>query len=122
METAVIEHLGRPRDLSAAEGEVALLSSTGRVLVEVLRDPNATMREIAHQCGKTERAVWQLLCELERAGLLRRRKHGRRNRYEVNVPALERTLSGEATPLLALASHLTLRHQPAGPVRLPTPA
>ncbi len=79
-----------------------LLSNAGRVLATVMKEPGATMRKIAHRCDKTERAVWQLLLELERAGFLRRYRQGRRNRYEVNLSAVARQLEGEGALLLAL--------------------
>lgn len=85
-----------------AQPAAALLSNAGRVLATVMKEPGATMREIGHRCHKTERAVWQLLLELERAGFLQRYRHGRRNRYEVNLSAVASQLEGEGALLLAL--------------------
>lgn len=87
-------------DGSAGMTEVRFLSSAARVLAAVVKEPGATMRELARRCDRTERAVWQQLQELERAGLLRRRRHGRRNRYEVDLSAVERQLLVESAPLL----------------------
>jgi len=113
----------RPQELSAAIDRVSLLSGAGQVLAAVLEDPQATMRDIARRCQKTERAVWQVLVRLERAGLVRRSKHGRRNQYEVDLPALERQLRGEASPLFARASRLPPQlRQPAGLELLPASA
>ena len=103
--------------------EVILLSGAGRVLAEVLEDPQATLREIARRCGRTERSAWQLMDRLELAGLVRRTKHGRRNHYEVDLLALERQLLGEASPLLAAAGHLSpQRHQRVGLALVPATA
>lgn len=114
----------RPQELPRALDRVSLLSGAGQVLAAVLQDPQATMRDIARRCQKTERAVWQVLERLERAGLVRRSKHGRRNQYEVDLPALERQLRGEASPLLAGAGHLPPQQlrQPAGLELLPASA
>ncbi len=90
---------------------VPLLSSAARVLAIVMKEPGATMREIARRCHRTERAVWQLLLELERSGLVRRHKHGRRNRYVVNLSAVAEQLESEGALLLALG---ILVRQPNG--------
>ena len=84
--------------------EIRFLTSAARVLTTVIREPGATVREIARRCDKTERAVWQQLQELERAGLLRRRREGRRNRYEVDLVAVESQLQVEGAGLLATVS------------------
>ena len=110
----------RTQELPIAIDQVSLLSGPGQVLAAVLQDPQATMREISRRCRKTERAVWQVLVRLERAGLVRRSKHGRRNQYEVDLPALERQLRGEASPLFARAGRLPPQsRQPAGLELLP---
>ncbi len=89
--------------------EVRFLTSAARVLAAVIKEPGATMRELARRCDRTERAIWQQLQELERAGLLRRQRHGRRNRYEVDVSAVERQLHVESAPLLSVAAGLGMR-------------
>lgn len=43
-----------------------------------------TIRELADAVGITERAVQHILDDLEQAGVLRRRREGRRNRYDIN--------------------------------------
>lgn len=83
--------------------EVRFLTSAARVLAAIIREPGATMRVIAGRCGHTERAVWQQLESLERAGLVRRRREGRRNRYEVDLSAVERQFLVEGEALLGTA-------------------
>ncbi len=83
-----------------AASEIRFLTTAARVLVAVISEPGATMREIAQCCGKTERAVWQQLHELERVGFIRRHRVGRRSQYEVDISALDRQLLVEGTPLL----------------------
>lgn len=60
------------------------LSNHGHVLLCVARDPNIRVREIAQAVGITERAVQRILGELEEAGVIARRREGRRTRYEVD--------------------------------------
>ncbi len=84
--------------------DIRFLTSAARVLAAVIQEPDATMRDLARRCDRTERAVWQHLQELERAGLLRHQRRGRRNHYEVDSSAVERQLMLESAPLLAVAA------------------
>lgn len=94
--------LERQAEGGSPEGqtEVLFLTSAARVLATVVREPGVTIRDVALRCGKTERAVWQQLRELERVGLLRRQRVGRRNHYEVDLSAVQRQLLSEGAPLL----------------------
>jgi len=60
------------------------LSNHGHILVCVARDPNIRVREIAQAVGITERAVQRILGELEAAGVILRRRNGRRTHYEID--------------------------------------
>jgi predicted DNA-binding transcriptional regulator YafY len=62
----------------------AFLTSHGFVMLEVARDPNATVREIAERAGVTERQAHRVLADLVEGGYLIRERVGRRNRYRVN--------------------------------------
>ncbi len=88
------------RATSEAEMDVRFLTSAARVLATVADQPAVTMREIARRCGQTERAIWQQLRQLERAGFLKRQREGRRNRYEVDQSAVARQLLVESSALL----------------------
>ena len=55
------------------------------MLLCVDRDPDMRLREIADCVGLTERAAHRIVCELEEAGYLTRRREGRRNVYEVHA-------------------------------------
>ena len=88
------------RASSEAAVDVRFLTSAARVLATVAEQPAVTMREIAHRCGQTERAIWQQLRQLEQAGFLKRHRQGRRNRYEVDQSAVARQLVVESSPLL----------------------
>jgi DNA-binding MarR family transcriptional regulator len=60
------------------------VTSHGFALLEVYRDPNATVREISARVGVTERQAHRVLSDLVSAGYLTRRRVGRRNSYFVN--------------------------------------
>ena len=49
------------------------------------RDPDIRMREVAELIGITERAVQNILVDLEAEGLVRKYREGRRNTYELNL-------------------------------------
>ena len=61
-----------------------LLSTHGLVLLSVVDKPVVTTREIADNLGMTERSVQRAVSDLDEAGYLKRKKVGRRNKYNVN--------------------------------------
>jgi DNA-binding transcriptional ArsR family regulator len=61
-----------------------LLSNHGHVIVALAREPDLRLRDVAEQVGLTERAVQQIVKDLESAGYLTVTRLGRRNHYEVN--------------------------------------
>lgn len=63
------------------------LSNHGHVLICLALDPNARLRDVATQVGITERAVQNIVGDLEAAGVLVRQRAGRRNSYHLNVNA-----------------------------------
>ena len=60
------------------------ITNHGHVLASVAADPGARLRDIAANVGITERAVGQIISELEQSGYLTKTRVGRRNRYEVH--------------------------------------
>jgi DNA-binding MarR family transcriptional regulator len=64
-----------------------LLSNHGHVLVCLARDPEMRMRDIALAVGITERACYRIVGDLEGAGLVRRERVGRNNRYTIDLSA-----------------------------------
>lgn len=66
------------------EASWTFLTNHSHVLLCLVRDPEARMRDVAEQVGITERAVQRIVSELESAGYLERSREGRRNHYEVN--------------------------------------
>ena len=64
------------------------LSNHGLVILHIVQNPQATLREIALSTGLTERAVYQIVRELGEGGFIRKRKVGRRNAYTINERAI----------------------------------
>ena len=60
------------------------LTSHGSVLLEVAREPDATVREIAERSDLTERQAHRVLADLVEGGYIQRQRQGRRNHYRVN--------------------------------------
>jgi predicted transcriptional regulator len=64
------------------------LSNHGLVILHIVQNPQATLREIALGTGLTERAVYQIVRELEEGGFISKQKMGRRNAYNLNRPGI----------------------------------
>ncbi len=64
------------------------LSNYGLVLTHLFQNSNATLREIARGTDLTERAVYQIVRELEENGFIGKKRVGRRNTYTVNESAI----------------------------------
>jgi len=64
------------------------LSNYGLVLTHLVQNPRATLREIARGTDLTERAVYQIVRDLEVSGFIQKRREGRRNIYTVNEGAM----------------------------------
>lgn len=61
------------------------LSNHAHVLICLHLNPDTVLREVAARVGITERAVQGIVADLEEAGVLVRRKEGRRNHYEIDA-------------------------------------
>lgn len=64
---------------------LAFLTTHGRALVCIARDPESRLREIGERVGITERAAHRIVAELVAEGYITRRRTGRRNRYTINT-------------------------------------
>lgn len=81
------------------------LSNHTHVLVCIERDPEVLLRDVAAQVGITERAVQSIVADLEQAGVLRRDRVGRRNRYDLDLTIpLRHPLEGHRTVGALLAA------------------
>ena len=63
------------------------LTNHARVLLQIARDPQVLMHDVATEIGISERAVQQIVADLERDGYITRRRVGRRNTYTVDLSA-----------------------------------
>jgi hypothetical protein len=63
----------------------SFLTNHGRTLLCIARDPEVRLREIANNLAISERRTYAIVTELTDAGYLVKRKHGRRNRYEIQT-------------------------------------
>ena len=66
------------------DGSWTLLTAHGRVLVEIARNPESRMVDIAAVVGVTERTAQAIVADLEAAGFLTHERVGRRNRYTLD--------------------------------------
>ncbi|MDA7862549.1 winged helix-turn-helix domain-containing protein [bacterium] len=69
---------------SAPLSKWSFLTNHTHVLVCLTREKALTVRELAIQIGITERSVQRILSELERDGVITRKREGRNNSYEIN--------------------------------------
>ena len=86
-------------------GSWTLLTGHGHVLVEIARNPEARIRDLAEEAAITERTVQAIVTDLETAGYITRTRTGRRTRYTINPDSLFRHPSQDGLrigPFLAL--------------------
>ena len=84
-----------------------IFSAHGHVLLHLARDPRATVRATAAAVGISPRRVNTILADLEAAGMIRRERVGRRNRYEIDPRAHLRHPSVDAHTVGDLLKSLT---------------
>jgi hypothetical protein len=61
------------------------LSNHAHVLLCLSLGDDPRLRDVAERVGITERAVQKIILDLEREGILVRRRDGRRNSYELHL-------------------------------------
>jgi DNA-binding MarR family transcriptional regulator len=76
--------------VSPGDHEWAFITSHAAVLIEVDRNPNATVRELASAARLTERQIHRVLADLVEAEYVIRTRSGRRNAYQLNRDRLMR--------------------------------
>ena len=88
-------------------GSWTFLSSHGRVLLFLARDPGLRLRDLAARAAITERSAYGIVSDLTAAGYITKHKDGRRNRYQIQAhlplpepDSRERTI-GEILTLLS---------------------
>jgi DNA-binding MarR family transcriptional regulator len=66
------------------------LTNHTQVLICIAEDVDITLRDVANKVGITERAAQRIVADLVEAGIIDRRRVGRRNHYLVNRRAAMR--------------------------------
>jgi len=80
-----------PLDSGALEprtGDWGFFTNHALLLLAIVLDPGATVREMAVSMGVTERAVVAILNQLEDEGIVIRERQGRRNSYTIDLKAV----------------------------------
>ena len=98
-------------------GAWTLLTGHGHVLVEIARNPDARIRDIAAAAGITERTTQAVVADLEAAGYITRTRAGRRTRYTINLdsPFRHHAQKGQRVgPFLDALTELGDADPPAG--------
>ena len=93
------------------------LTNHAHVLLCLVENPEARMREVAVRVGITERAVQRIVAELEEAGYLSRMREGRANRYLVHEDVLLRHPVESHCTIAELIGMVTGRRAHAQPSR-----
>lgn len=78
------------------------LSNHGHVMIQLNRDPNLRIRDIAEAVGITERSAQAILVDLEKGGYLTVTRVGRRNQYQINPNSKFRHPAEDEMPISAL--------------------
>lgn len=100
--------------------EWTFLTNHAHVLLYLVRNPEARIRDVAAAVGITERAVQRIIAEMAAAGYLERHRRGRRNAYRIHTGMPLRhpvEQHRSVRDLIALIEGLTpgRRGGPAGP-------
>ncbi|MEV7174640.1 helix-turn-helix transcriptional regulator [Streptomyces sp. JL4002] len=106
------EHTGSRRN------RWTFLTNHARVLIAIARDPGIRLRDIAVDCGLTERTVQAIVTDLQADGYLTRTRDGRRNRYVVTPAARFRHPAEADREIAGLLAYLAA---PATAVESPAP-
>jgi DNA-binding MarR family transcriptional regulator len=71
--------------MSAVEPGWTFFSHYAHVLICLAENPRCRLRDVAEKIGVTERTAMRLIDQLDRAGVIRRTRQGRRNFYQIDT-------------------------------------
>ena len=71
--------------MSSAEPDWTFFSHYAHVLICLAENPRSRLRDVAEKVGVTERTAMRLIDRLEKAGVVKRIRKGRRNHYEIDT-------------------------------------
>ncbi|WP_113703043.1 helix-turn-helix transcriptional regulator [Nonomuraea lactucae] len=94
-----------------AEPRWTFLTNHARVLLEIARNPQVRVRDIAASIGITERAAQGIVTDLKEAGYVDPVRVGRRNHYSVNAGQGFRHPTEADIPVRALIDMFTDRER-----------
>jgi DNA-binding IclR family transcriptional regulator len=94
------------------------LTNHTQVLLCIAEDSDARLRDIAVKVGITERAAQRIAAELVEAGVLERKRVGRRNHYVINRDAAMRH-AAQAQQQIGPLIDLLGPHQPGADEHAP---
>jgi DNA-binding MarR family transcriptional regulator len=83
-----------------------LMSRHGAVLFFIASRPGCTIGEMAEGFGRTQRTIWSVVMDLQRAGMLQIQRQGRRHHYRINPDARFELPSAGEFPLRVLVGTL----------------
>ena len=86
----------------------SFLTSHGKALVIMTRDPEILLRDLAEGLALSERRTHAIVSDLTASGYVVKRRQGRRNHYEVQtqLPLPEFSLEGDGRAIGAVLSVL----------------
>ncbi len=77
--------MSAPSEHGSSARDWTFLSNHAHVLICLASDPDLRLREVAERVGITERAVHNILRDLEAEGLVAREREGRNNHYQLSL-------------------------------------
>jgi hypothetical protein len=98
--------------LNTSNRQWTFLTHHARVLLEIARDPQARVRDIATGIGITERAVQGIVSDLHQSGYVTIERVGRRNQYKLNLDAHFRYPTEAGLPVRVLIDMFTQHDLP----------
>lgn len=96
-------------NLDDSRSRWTFLTNHARVLLEIARNPQVRVRDIAATIGITERAAQGIVTDLKEAGYLNLVKVGRRNHYSINADRGFRHPAEASMPVQMLIDMFTHR-------------
>jgi hypothetical protein len=108
--------------LGSVTSDWSFLTNHGRALLQIARDPNVRLRDIAAALNITERSAYAIVTDLTDAGYVLKERDGRRNRYVVqhHLPLPEATVRertvGEVVDLLRADHEAAVTRPTSSPV------
>lgn len=91
-------------------GQWSLITNHARVLLFIVDEPDARLRDLSDALKITERTAYGIVTDLVEAGYLIKQRDGRRNRYEVQGDAPLPDPIGHQRTIGEVVQLLTKRH------------